>query len=249
MIRALIVEDESKNRELLSALVQKHCEGITIIETAENVETGVDAIRRLSPDLVFLDISMPDGTGFDLLGKVSDKKFDVIFTTATDKYALKAIKYSALDYLLKPIDSEELKSAVGKVTHKSVGLTTMENLNFLLQNLKQNNDNYNKITLPTGNAYEIVYIRDIVRLEAEGSYTCFYLVGGKKILVSSGLKHYEDLLPEKDFIRVHHQHLINIHQVVRFLKVDGGYAVMSDNAQVEISRRKKDYFLQKLSSL
>ncbi len=249
MIRAVIVEDESKSRELLSTLVQKYCEGITIVDTAENVETGVEAIRKHNPDIIFLDISMPDGTGFDLLGKVQDLKFDVIFTTATDKYALKAIKYSALDYLLKPIDSEELKNAVSKVSEKKSNLTSVENLSFLLQNLKQNNDNYNKITLPTGNAYEIVSIKDIIRLEAEGSYTNFYLNGGKKIMVSASLKHYEDLLPEKDFIRVHHHHLINMNHVQRFLKVDGGYAVMSDNKQVEISRRKKDFFLQKLNNI
>lgn len=248
MIKAVIIEDETKSRELLSTLITKHCEGISVVATAENVETGVNAIRKFSPQIIFLDISMPDGSGFDLLGKVQDMKFDVIFTTATDKYALKAIKYSALDYLLKPIDVEELKNAVNKMAEKKTNLSSVENLAFLLQNLKQSNDNYNKITLPTGNAYEIVTVKDIIRCEAEGSYTNFYLANGKKMMVSASLKHYEDLLPEKDFIRVHHHHLINMNHVVRFLKVDGGYAVMSDNTQVEISRRKKDSFLQKLNS-
>ena len=249
MIKAVIIEDESKSRELLNTLIQKYCQGIVIVDMAENVQTGIEAIRKHNPDIIFLDISMPDGTGFDLLSKVQDIKFDIIFTTATDKYALKAIKYSALDYLLKPIDVEELKSAINKISEKQSNLSSVENLNFLLQNLKQNNDNYNKITLPTGNAYEIVSVKDIVRLEAEGSYTNFYLAGGKKLMVSASLKHYEDLLPEKDFIRVHHHHLINMNHVVRFLKVDGGYAVMSDNKQVEISRRKKDFFLQKLGNI
>jgi two-component system LytT family response regulator len=248
MIKAVIIEDEVKSRELLNTLIAKHCEGISVVATAENVETGVEVIRKFSPQIIFLDISMPDGSGFDLLGKVQDMKFDVIFTTATDKYALKAIKYSALDYLLKPIDVEELKNAVNKMSEKKPSLASVENLTFLLQNLKQNNDNYNKITLPTGNAYEIVNVKDIIRCEAEGSYTNFFLVNGKKLMVSASLKHYEDLLPEKDFIRVHHHHLINMHHVIRFLKVDGGYAVMSDNTQVEISRRKKDSFLQKLNS-
>ncbi|MFL5752727.1 MAG: LytR/AlgR family response regulator transcription factor [Bacteroidia bacterium] len=248
MIKAVIIEDEVKSRELLSTLIAKHCEGVNVVATAENVETGVEIIRKFSPQIIFLDISMPDGSGFDLLGKVQDMKFDVIFTTATDKYALKAIKYSALDYLLKPIDVEELKNAVNKMSEKKTSLASVENLTFLLQNLKQNNDNYHKITLPTGNAYEIVNVKDIIRCEAEGSYTNFFLVNGKKLMVSASLKHYEDLLPEKDFIRVHHHHLINMHHVIRFLKVDGGYAVMSDNTQVEISRRKKDSFLQKLNS-
>ncbi|MBK6832991.1 MAG: response regulator transcription factor [Bacteroidetes bacterium] len=249
MIRAVIVEDEPQSRELLAALVAKNCAGVTVVETAINVETGVEAIKKHQPDLVFLDISMPDGTGFDLLGKIQNQKLDVIFTTATDKHAIKAIKYSALDYLLKPIDVEELIAAVNKVQEKKSSVSGVENLAFLLQNLQQKNDNYSKITLPTGNAYEIVNIPDIIRCEAEGSYTNFYLNGNKKIMVSASLKHYEDLLPEKDFIRVHHHHLINMNHVIRFLKVDGGYAVMSDGTQVELSRRKKDAFLERLNKL
>lgn len=249
MIRAVIIEDEAESRELLTALVTKNCEGVTVVDTAGNVEAGVEAIKKHSPDLIFLDISMPDGTGFDLLGKVANMKFDIIFTTATDRYALKAIKYSALDYMLKPIDVEELKVAVEKVKDKKSSVSGVENLAFLLQNLKQKNDNFSKITLPTGNAYEIVNVPDIIRCEAEGSYTNFYLVGNKKVMVSASLKHYEDLLPENDFIRVHHHHLINMNHVVRFLKVDGGYAIMSDGTQVEISRRKKDAFVERLSKL
>lgn len=249
MIRAVIIEDEAESRELLTALVTKNCEGVTVVETAGNVESGVEAIKKHAPDLIFLDISMPDGTGFDLLGKVANMKFDVIFTTATDRYALKAIKYSALDYMLKPIDVEELKVAVEKVKDKKSTVSGVENLAFLLQNLKQKNDNFSKITLPTGNAYEIVNVPDIIRCEAEGSYTNFYLTGGKKVMVSASLKHYEDLLPENDFIRIHHHHLIHMNHVVRFLKVDGGYAIMSDGTQVEISRRKKDAFIERLSKL
>ncbi len=249
MIRAVIIEDEAESRELLAALVTKNCEGVTVVDTAGNVASGVEAIKKHAPDLIFLDISMPDGTGFDLLGKVANMKFDVIFTTATDRYALKAIKYSALDYMLKPIDVEELKVAVEKVKEKKSTVSGVENLAFLLQNLKQKNDNFSKITLPTGNAYEIVNVPDIIRCEAEGSYTNFYLVGNKKVMVSASLKHYEDLLPENDFIRVHHHHLINMNHVTRFLKVDGGYAIMSDGTQVEISRRKKDAFVERLSKL
>lgn len=249
MLRAIIVEDETRSRELLNTLVAQNCQGVNIIATAENVEEGADAIRKYNPDLVFLDITMPDGSGFDMLEKVQGQKFDIIFTTATDKFALKAIKYSAIDYLLKPIDAEELKSAVEKIREKKNNLSTVENLAHLLQNLKKADDNFNKITLPTGNAYEIVNVKDIIRCEAEGSYTNFFLVTGKKIMVSASLKHYEDLLPERDFIRVHHHHLINMGHVVRFLKVDGGYAVMSDGTQVEISRRKKETFLQRLNKI
>jgi two-component system LytT family response regulator len=238
---------------MLATLIKKNFPQLTIVGLAKNVAEGVEFINTLSPDLVFLDISMPDGTGFDVLEKTQGLKFDIIFTTATDKHALKAIKYSACDYLLKPIDVDELKPTVDKLIEKHASKTStmpsMENLQFLIQNLKRADDNYSKITLPTGNAYEIVNIKDIIRCEADGSYTNFILIGGKKLMVSASMKHYEDLLPANDFIRIHHHHLININHVVRFLKVDGGYAIMSDNSQLEISRRKKDAFLERLNAV
>jgi two-component system, LytTR family, response regulator len=249
MLKAVIVEDETRSRELLNTLVAQNCPGVSVVATAENVEQGAEAIKKHHPDLVFLDITMPDGSGFDMLERVAGQKLDIIFTTATEKFALKAIKYSAIDYLLKPIDADELKAAVQKIMDKKNNMSTVENLAQLLQNLKKPDDTFTKITLPTGNAYEIVPVKDIIRCEAEGSYTNFFLVGGKKIMVSASLKHYEDLLPEHEFIRVHHHHLINMAHVVRFLKVDGGYAVMSDGTQVEISRRKKDTFIQRLNKI
>jgi len=249
MIKTLIIEDEQKSRELMSMLVEKNCPQLQIVGLAKNVTEGIDMIRSMNPDLIFLDISMPDGTGFDLLEAVQGKKFEIIFSTATDKHALKAIKYSACDYLLKPIDVDELKTAVEKVALKKNTTPTMDNLQFLIQHLKKADDNYQKITLPTGNAYEIVNIKDIIRCEADGSYTHFYLTGNKKLMVSASLKHYEDLLPENDFIRVHHQNLINMGHVMRYLKEDGGYAVMSDGTKIEISRRKKDSFMERLNKI
>lgn len=249
MIKALIIEDEQKSREMLAMLVEKNCPQLEIVGLAKNVKEGIELINSTKPDLVFLDISMPDGTGFDLLEAVQGKKFELIFTTATDKHALKAIKYSACDYLLKPIDIDELKLAVEKVLQKKNSSPSMDNLQFLIQQLKKADDNYQKITLPTGNAYEIINIKDIIRCEADASYTHFHLVGGKKIMVSASLKHYEDLLPENEFIRVHHQHLINMNHVTRYLKQDGGYAVMSDGTQIEISRRKKDAFMERLNKI
>lgn len=252
-MKTLIIEDEQKSREMLATLVKNNFPQLTIVGLAKNVAEGVEFINTLSPDLIFLDISMPDGTGFDVLEKTQGLKFDIIFTTASDKHALKAIKYSACDYLLKPIDIDELKPTVDKLiekhSSKSANMPTMENLQFLIQNLKRTDDNYNKITLPTGNAYEIVNIKDIIRCEADGSYTNFILTGGKKLMVSASMKHYEDLLPANDFIRIHHHHLININHVLRFLKIDGGYAIMSDNSQLEISRRKKDAFLVRLNAV
>lgn len=247
MIKTIIIEDEQKSLEMLAGIIQKHCPDLNIIGLARNVEEGVNLINSATPELVFLDISMPDGSGFDLLEKVQDKKFEIIFATASDQHAIKAIKFSASDYLLKPIDIEELKKAVQKVIQRKSAIPNMENLQFLIQHLKRADESFQKITLPTGNAYEIVNIKDIIRCEADGSYTNFYLSDKRKLMISAGLKHYEELLPEADFIRVHHHHLINMNQVVRFLKEDGGYAVMSDGSKIEISRRKKEAFMERLN--
>jgi two-component system, LytTR family, response regulator len=249
MIKAVIIDDEKKSRELLNTMITKHCPELSIVGMGESVETGAELIRKSNPDLIFLDIEMSDGTGFDLIEKVQGLNAGIIFTTAYDRYAVKAIKYSALDYLLKPIDIEELKAAVSKVSERKNNMANMENLQYLLQNFRKADDSYTKITLPTGNAYEIVNVKDIIRCEAEGSYTNFMLTNSRKLLVSFSLKHYEDLLPSEQFIRVHHHHLININHVVRFLKADGGYAVMSDGSEIEISRRKKDAFLQRLQKM
>ena len=249
MINAVIVEDEKKSREVLEALVKTNCPEVNLVGSADSVAGGVDLIRKTNPRLVFLDIEMADGSGFDLLEQVPNTGFEVIFTTASDAHALRAIKYSAIDYLLKPIDADELKAAVEKIKTRQSVNENLENLKFLLQNFRRPNEQYTKITLPTGNAYEIVNVKDIIRCEADGSYTSFFLENKKKLLVSASLKHYEDLLPPDDFIRVHHHHLINMSHVVRFLKTDGGYAVMSDGTQIEISRRKKDAFIQRLNKI
>ena len=209
-MKALIIEDEQKSREMLSEILKKYYPQIAILGLAKNVAEAVELIEKTKPNLLFLDISMPDGTGFDVLEKTLGHKFDIIFTTATDKHALKAIKYSACDYLLKPIDLDELGTAIKRLEQKrSLSIPSMDNLQFLIQNLKRADDNYTKITLPTGNAFEIVPVKDIIRCEADGSYTNFFLVSGKKLMVSASLKHYEDLLPENDFIRIHHHHLVN----------------------------------------
>jgi two-component system, LytTR family, response regulator len=246
-MKTLIIEDEQKSLDMLAGIIQKSCPQLQIVGLAHNVKEGVEMIKTLNPELVFLDISMPDGSGFDLLEQVQGHKFELIFATASDQHAIRAIKYSACDYLLKPIDIDELKAAVDKaMKKKSFAPPTMENLQFLIQQLKRADDNFQKITLPTGNAFEIVNIKDIIRCEADTSYTVFYLTDKRKLMVSAGLKHYEELLPEQDFIRVHHHHLINMNHVLRFLKEDGGYAVMSDGSKIEISRRKKDAFLERL---
>lgn len=248
MIKTLIIEDEQKSRDVLMKIIEKTCPELKVVGNAGNVTEGIEMIKSLKPDLVFLDITMPDGSGFDLLEQVGDQKFDLIFATASNSHAIRAFKYSACDYLLKPIDIDELRNAVLRVVKRKSEAPDMGNLNFLIQQLKRSDDNFQKITLPTGNAYEIINLKDIIRCEADGSYTYFYLTDKRKLMVSASLKHYEELLPEQDFIRVHHHNLINMNHVIRFLKEDGGYAVMTDGSKIEISRRKKDQFMDRLKS-
>ena len=248
MLKTLIIEDEEKSRDVLLKIIEKNCPELVITGMASNVAEGVEKIKSLQPDLVFLDITMPDGSGFDVLEQVQGYKFDLIFATASNHHAVRAFKYSACDYLLKPIDAEELKAAVERIMQRKSQVPDMQNLNFLIQQLKRADDNYQKITLPTGNAYEIINLKDIIRCEADGSYTNFFLADKRKLMVSASLKHYEELLPENDFIRVHHHNLINMNHVLRFLKEDGGYAVMSDGSKIEISRRKKDQFMERLKN-
>jgi len=247
MIKAILVEDEARSRQLLNTLIDRHCKDIEMVGRAANVKEAIEAIQLHKPDLVFLDITMPDGTGFDLLEKLSPITFDVIFTTATDKHAIKAIKYAALDYLLKPIDIVDLKNAVNKFVQKKTNLNTVENLTQLLDNLRESSNSYQKITLPTGTAYEMVYTKDIIRCEAEGSYSMFFMANGKRFMVTYGLIHYEELLSEKEFIRVHRHHLINIKYVERYDKE--GFVIMKDGTKIEIARRKKDDFLNALKNV
>ncbi len=250
MIKTIIIEDEKKSRDMLAGLIEKNCPELQVIGLGKDVTEGEELIRQLKPELVFLDISMPDGSGFDLLERVQGSKFELIFATASDQHAIRAIKYSACDYLLKPIDVEELQQAVTKVfNRKKTAPPDMENLQFLIQQLKRTDENFAKITLPTGSAYEVVNLKDIIRLEADGSYTYFYLSNHRKLMVTASLKHYEDILPEADFLRVHHHNLINMNHVIRFLKEDGGYAIMSDESKVEISRRKKEAFMERLNKM
>jgi two-component system, LytTR family, response regulator len=250
MLKAVIVEDEKKSLELLAKMIKKHCEEeVEVVELADSVESGVASIRKNSPDLVFLDIEMSDGSGFDLLNQLQDMNFDVIFVTASDRHAIRAIKYSAVDYLLKPIDAEELKAAVQKIAAKNSNTKNSEHLKVLLNYLKNDKASYSKIALPVNNLYEVVNLADIMRLEAEGSYTNFIFKGGRKILVTNTLKHYEDILPEDIFIRVHHHHIVNINYAQKFYKNEGGYVVMEDNTKITISRRKRDLFLDKIGRI
>ena len=244
MYKAIIVEDELHSREFLKNIVTAYCPELTIAALAGSVEEGVAAIKQHQPDIIFLDIEMQTGTGFDLLQQFPQPSFEVIFTTAYDHYAIRAIKFSAVDYLLKPIDIEELRQSVAKVIEKKKGSTGQQALQILLKNLQAPQTAEQSITLSTSDGLEFIPLHQIIRIEASGPYSHFYLKEKKKIIVSRNLKEYETLLTDHGFFRVHNSHIINMKEVKRMIKTDGGYAVMSDDSNITISPKKKEEFFE-----
>jgi two-component system, LytTR family, response regulator len=245
MITAIIVDDEPRNIRILKNLVDEFCPEVKISGEAESAEAAVTLIRNIEPDLVFLDIEMPFGNAFDLLDKLMPVNFQVIFVTAFDNYALKAFRYYALDYLLKPVDIEELKTAVKKAAERVKEKNMGRKLDIFLQTIKPGKTSLQKIGLPTNDGLVFTNVEDIVRCEASGSYTIIYLLDKQKFIVSKSLKEYEDLLPEDNFCRIHHSHIVNLAFVKKYFKGRGGYIEMNDNTTIEVATRKRDEFLSK----
>ena len=243
--RALIIDDSDNSRVTLAHDLKQYCPRVVVIGEAEGVQTGLEAIREKKPDVVFLDIEMGDGTGFDLLSQLKEIDFQVIFTTAHDAYGIKAIKFSALDYLLKPVDADELIKAVAKLEENSRQKQVKDSIHLLLENMRDSKHPAGKrIALHSLEKVHLVSIEDIIRCESQGAYTIFHLKNKEQILVTKNLKEFEHLLEEHDFIRVHHSHLINFAYIKEYIKKDGGYAVMTDKSEVPVSFRKRAHLLQ-----
>jgi two-component system, LytTR family, response regulator len=249
MIKAIIIDDEKKSRETLFFLLERYCPNVNVVAQADGYVSGMAAIKEVTPDVLFLDIQMPDGNGFKLLEDIGNINFDVIFTTAFDQYAIKAIKYSALDYLLKPIAPDDLKAAVEKMEKKKTGDDARTNINFLLENIKNKNTDFKKIVLSTSEGMYVVEIKNIIRCESDDCYTYFFMEDGKKVIVSKTLKEIEELLGEYNFLRPHRSHLINTIHIKNYIKTDGGTVIMSDGCHVPVSRRKKDIILDIINNL
>ncbi|MEO9483801.1 MAG: LytTR family DNA-binding domain-containing protein [Ekhidna sp.] len=232
---ALIVDDESGNRELLTSLISDHCPQIKRVLTSASVEGAVRVLNDQTIDVVFLDIEMPDGSGFDLLNRLSSINFKIIFVTAYDAYALKAIKYSALDYLLKPVDPSELIAAVKKLEAIDA---QREKLDLLSHNLNHVQDK--RIALSTQDEVIFVHVSSIIRLEAEANYTRVYRLDEPPLLLSGNIGHFEKLLQDQEFYRPHQSHLIHIRHVKKYVKSEGGYFQMVDDGQVPIARLKRE---------
>lgn len=248
MINAIIVDDENKGRDLLEILLKENCPTINVIDKVGSAEDAFFSIIEKKPDLVFLDIEMPGGTGFDLLEKFDNINFSIIFVTAYDKYALKAFKFSAADYLLKPVDEEELKAAVQKVVKKE-SIADNNDLHSLTYNYKSLKTDHSKLALVTGSGLVFVEIKNISRCEANGKFTWVYSNDREKILANKNLGEFENFLTDYNFIRVHHSHLVNVDFIKSYKPGRTGTITMQDDSQVDVSQRKKDDFLKKLNKI
>lgn len=245
MLNAVIIDDKAANIDLLHAFLTSYCPQVTVASAALNVEDGHALISKLKPSLVFLDIELGDGSGFDLLRKFKQINFEVIFTTAYNQYAVQAFRENALDYLLKPIDIDLLQQAVAKA-EKQIGLKiTNEKIQSILQFPTVVAGG--KISVPVQNGYLFISPGDIYYCEASGSYTHIYMKTGKKILVSLRLKECEEMLPAAGFFRVHHSYLVNTQYIAEYIKGRGGFIVMENGAKIEVAVSRKDLFLKHIT--
>ncbi len=241
MIKAIIIDDEANNREKLHNLIVKNCPNIEIVGEANGVRSGISAIRDKNPDLVFLDIRMDDGTGFDLLNRFDSIDFKVIFVTAYEEFALKAFRFSAVDYLLKPVDPDELIDAVKKAV--SILMQDHNNQLDILSDSIQSG-RLKKITLRDADNIHLINIGDVIHCDSESNYVRFVIHNENEILVSKQLKEFDELLSDYGFFRVHKSHLINMAHAKRFEKADGGFVVMTDESRIPVASRKREQLME-----
>ncbi|NTW31300.1 MAG: response regulator transcription factor [Bacteroidetes bacterium] len=248
MKNILIIDDEAKTRQMLADIINLNCKDARVTGFAEDIKSGLIAIEKYKPDLILLDIKLPDGTGFDLLTKINYKiyNFRVIFITAFEEYAIKAFKFSAVDYILKPVDPDELLDAIEKCR-----IQTDNEYNQKFETYYYNSDKQSKnkkLFLKTLGTINVLEIKDIIRCESDGCYTTFYTNNNRKIIISKTIKEYEELLNDQGFFRVHQSHIINLNYIESFENKNGGFVIMKDKSKIPVSSRKKDMFLKILNS-
>ena len=243
MLDAILIDDELNGRIALRQKLQDYCPTVRVVAEAENGREGLELIHKHQPQLVFLDIEMPVMDGFTMLANISSKKFHLVFTTAYDQYAIKAIKYAAFDYLLKPIDIDELIATLQRLGNEPAPDVTEKKLETLEQNLLTR-PFLNKIAVPTTEGLLFFDISHILRLEAQSNYTMIYFDDQSKLLASRTLKEFEDILPSDTFFRIHNSHILNLHFIKKYIRGDGGQVEMTNGDFVLVSRRKKDEFLK-----
>jgi two-component system LytT family response regulator len=252
MITALLIDDDSNLRNGMKSLLARYAPEIRIIGEADSVETGVNLLLQNPPQVVFLDIHLGDGSGFDLLEEVNRQgklNSQIVFITAHEQYAIKAFRFSALDFLLKPVDPEELQKVIGKLKQVIDKNDNVAHIDLLLENIRKKTDHFKRIALSNSDGIHLFEVSDIIRCESEDNYTKFYIKNNKPILISKTLKEYEELLTAHGFERIHQSHLINLAYLKSYIKKDGGYVVMADNAHLPISQRKKERLQELLKTL
>lgn len=243
MLDAILIDDELNGRIALKQKLHDYCPSVRVVAEAENGREGIEMIQKHHPQIVFLDIEMPEMDGFAMLAKIADKKFHLVFTTAYDQYAIKAIKYAAFDYLLKPIDIDELVATIQRLADEPVPDVTQKKLETLEQNILTK-PFLNKIAVPTTEGLLFFDISHILRLEAQSNYTLIYFNDQSKLLASRTLKDFEDILPTDTFFRIHNSHMINLNFIKKYIRGDGGQVEMTNGDSILVSRRKKDEFLK-----
>ena len=248
MIRCVIVEDEEMARKVLKSLLAQYCQDVMVCAEADDIVSGKNMIETFRPDLVFLDIEMPGGSGFKLLTSIEDKDFEVVFITAYEQFAIKAIRHDALDYILKPIDPKELVAAVEKVKEAKYKKTLKKQYDSLLKNLDPEQLVVRKISLSTADKIHLIDVDDIIRCESDNYYTIIFFKDGTSLMVSKTLKEIDQKLEEYDFVRTHKSHLVNMRCIKNFIK-DERMVVMSDDTKVPVSKRKKEKILEVINNL
>ena len=246
MITAIIVDDEPDCCESLVILLERYCPEVKVLDICYAAEAAIQSIKENEPKILFLDIEMPFMNGFELLEKLGNINFELIFTTSYDQYAIKAIRFSAMDYLLKPVDREELQKAVQKAAQRNQHPLPQQ-LDMLLQKLKHPAVPVNKIAIPTIEGFQLLAAAAIISCESESNYTWLFLKDRRKIMASRNLKEMEEILEGYPFIRIHNSHMVNINEVEKYIKGEGGYLIMSDGSTINVSRSRKELLLKKLS--
>jgi two-component system LytT family response regulator len=253
MISALLIDDDANLRSGMRGLLERYAPDFQIIGEADSVESGIDALTKLKPQVVFLDIQLTDGTGFDILEQVAKRygksSSHIVFITAHEQYAIKAFRFSALDFLLKPVDPEDLEKVIGKIREVIERNQSHAHIDLLLENIRKKVDPFKRIALSTAEGIHLFEVADIIRCESEDNYTRFFIKGNKPLLISRTLKEYEELLAEHGFERIHQSHLINLSYLKSYIKKDGGYVVMTDGSNLPISQRKKERLQELIRTL
>lgn len=244
MLKSIIIDDEAANREVLEIMLKEFPDDVEVVATCNGPKTGMTAILHHKPDLVFLDVEMPGMSGFDLLEMLGDTKIGVIFVTAHNHYALQAIQFSAMDYLLKPVNPSQLKAAIEKAKSRLAEVNYAQQYKSFVENAKSQSNETKTMALPTQEGLVFVKVNEILRCESSGNYTTIFLINKMQYLVSRTLKDFEKLLEGLSFFRAHHSHLINIEHIKRYVKGEGGYVIMNDESMVEVARSRKADFLK-----